>query len=84
MITLNRFTAENIKIKTVLETDTTLEFGGQRFDLEAVIHHSRGETVQSGHYTAVVKLEEGWMSFDDETATKCAAPTSSATVYVCT
>ena len=67
IITLKRFkyaTMYNNKITTYISFPlTNYEINNEKYDLYGVINHMG--SLNSGHYTSTIKLENTWMHFDD-------------------
>jgi Ubiquitin carboxyl-terminal hydrolase len=53
----------------VLTPNSEIRFGGQVYDLKAIIFHA-GKSFDSGHYTGVGKYGQRWYDFNDTAVTK--------------
>ena len=79
-------TTTTIECPLILNTDDFYEFTSAKYlpppqyALFAVTDHT-GASIESGHYTATVKIDETptWIKFDDETVTRISTPVTSST-----
>lgn len=70
IITLNRFqvselTAKRTKIQSSVQYKTRMNKGDKQYHLTAVINH-KGDSLDSGHYTAIVREGGKWYEKDDD------------------
>jgi len=59
------------KLDTKIRYDNNIDLsqiGGSQYDLKAVVYH-HGRSIEAGHYTAHCREDDGWVYYDDSSAT---------------
>ncbi|QVL57980.1 MAG: hypothetical protein KFB93_02555 [Simkaniaceae bacterium] len=72
-VQLLRYTNDNKKIDAPLNIEQAVELEDEEYEVVAAINHD-GATPTSGHYTSLVKTDDQWTHFDDETITEMKTP----------
>jgi uncharacterized UBP type Zn finger protein len=58
--------SQAVKISDHARFESEQEIGGRSCTLRAIVVHRGGDSTESGHYTAWVRIDDSWHHFDDE------------------